>query len=419
MKKGLQTFYAIAYLILSVLVLLMIVGAVVAVVQGDAEALTGGLAFVVFALFAALQVICLSVYKPGLTLYKIGFYLLHGGLLLMLVGFLAYALAGEQLNVDVPVNSAGSFYSSVQNEEGEMTSLGFGLRIDKFRVEKYEDTGNDKYYRADLTFVDTATLQQESGYLEVNRTMRNNGWKIYLMSYTDGSAILRSTYGLTEDRFYGTYSADGAASGVDLVSLVQQDLGGYFYSYYFYNDAALRFAPISEETLATQPGTLYAHTFAQGNQVNVYVSRTLNAFDASVTPDNSFTADGGSELTASLVGAYGEPNEGVRYQLYDRTTGGYVQASQSDIQSQSGYLKGYALAMGDELVVYVHPVSVMLLIKKDPGEFVVLAGMALLFVGTVLTCLIRGRKKDSADGADEPAAPKRSAKQIARKGATK
>lgn len=482
MKKGLKTFYTVSYVVLTALTLLMIIGTIVSTAMGDASVLTGGLAALIFALFAILQVVCLAVYKPGVSLYKIGFYLLHAGLLVMLVGFLAYAVAGEQLNVEVPVNSNGSFYTSVQNEDGASTELGFGFRISKFTLEKYEDTGNDKYYRADLTYIDPTTLAQEESYLEVNNTDRRNGWKLYLMSYNDGASTLRNLYGIGEDQYYDIYSADGIDSGADLVSLVQQDLGGYYLTYYLYDAIDGRFYPIDEASLALRKGTLYAHTFAEGNQVSVYINDSLAAFDESFeadgkgilahvaenyadrtvhyyyytvdqgvvtmidesyveenltqpmavevkatdaavslyimmnkqTPERTLTADGGSSLMASLTDLYGK-SVNVTYQLYDRQTGAYLQTTQTEVLTQSGSLKGYALAMGDnDLLVYVHPVSVHLLIKQDPGELAVYVGIGLLFAGTILTCLIRGRKaKSDADAAvknDAPVGARRSGK---------
>lgn len=465
MKKGLKTFYTVSYIVLTALTLLMIIGTIAATAKGDASVLTGGLAAVVFAVFAILQVICLAIYKPGISLYKIGFYLLHAGLLVMLVGFLAYAVAGEQLNVEVPVNSSGSFYTSVQNEEGETTDLGFGMRISKFTLEKYEDTGNDKYYRADLTYIDPTTLAQDDSFLEVNNTDRRNGWKIYLMSYNDGASTLRNLYGIGEEQYYDIYSADGAQSGTDLVSLVQQDLGGHYLTYYLYDATDGRFYAIDEESLALRTGTLYAHTFAEGNQVSVYINDSLAEFDLTFeangddilsyvadnyadrtvhyyyytadqgvvtmidedyvreqltqpmqvevkvtdaavslyimmnkqTPDRTFTADGGSALMANLADVYGK-GVNLTYQLYDRQTGAYLQTTQTEVMSQTGNLRGYALAMGDnDLLVYVHPVSVHLLLKKDPGELAVYVGIGLLFAGVILTCLIRGRKKNNEE----------------------
>ncbi len=468
MKPAVTKFHTAAYWILAVLSLLMLIGTIVSVINGSTDLFTGGLAAVIFSVFTLIQIICLAVYKQGVSLYKIGFYLLHGGLLLMMVGFLAYAVAGDSMNVDVPVNADGSIYTSIQAESGETTDLGFGLKVDSFVLEKYEDTGNDKYYRANLTLMDPTTLTRETGILEVNHTLRRNGWKIYLMSYLDGRSTLQNLYGLTEDRFYETYSADGASAGSDLISLVQNDLGGNFISYYYYSEVNGIFYAIEEEGLAVIPGTLYAHTFVEGNQISVlvnskmaafsdsvngdgqeilayvaenysektvhyyyytaaqravtlidsgYVQETLtgqvfagiNATDASVSvyimaeeqkPDRSFTADGGSSLMASLTEVYGAKSVNITYLLYDRTTGGYAQATLNDLAGQKGSLKGYALYMNDEVVVYVHPASVLLLLKKDPGEFAVLAGIILLFAGTVLTCLIRKRTSDS-DGSEK------------------
>ena len=103
---------------------------------------------------------------------------MHLGLLILLSGLAAFELAGSEQTVQVPVKENGSFYSSIRNESGEENDLGFSFRINSFRVDKY-DSGNDKYYRADVEFLEPTTLRQTKDYLEVNRTLRQNGTKIY------------------------------------------------------------------------------------------------------------------------------------------------------------------------------------------------------------------------------------------------
>lgn len=73
---------------------------------------------------------------------------------------------------------------------------------------------------------------------------------------------------------------------------------------------------------------------------------------------------------------------------------------------------GYAHVTEDHgtLYVQIYPKLVVLLIKQDPGEYAVLAGMVLVIVGTVMTCLLRRKKRaDAPDGEESPKKKGRSA----------
>lgn len=47
--------------------------------------------------------------------------------------------------------------------------------------------------------------------------------------------------------------------------------------------------------------------------------------------------------------------------------------------------------------VYIYPKQVYLLIKRDPGEYAVLAGMGMTVLGTVMTCLLRRKKRSGPE----------------------
>lgn len=466
-----QKMHFVAYLAMTILTIVLAIAAVSASITGSIDIFTGGLAAVVFIVFAILQIACLSIYQPALTPYKVGFYLMHIGLLVLLAGLAAYELAGESLTVQVPVSESGYSYSSVQNEDGELVDLGFAFKIKDFQVEKYE-SGNDKYYRADVIFTDPATLQQSEDYLEVNRTRRNNGWKLYLMDYSDGAKLLSSTYGLTADSFYETYNADGERAGQTLLELIYQDVAGVRYSYYLYDETNTRFIALTEEEVSLLTGSLWAYTVEEDGYIAVYLTRrdgsfteTLTAtgsevlaqvestysderisyyyytidrgivtwlYDESVdeatpnpistygevfagirktdagvqvyvmarelTPAHSFhTTEGGSPLLAEITSVCGEESNEISYMLYSASAGGYQKADETDIAELSGKLYGYALNMGGEALIYVHPLSLILLIKQDPGEWATIAGMGMVILGALLMCLVRGKKKTSSD----------------------
>ena len=134
---------------------------------------------------------------------RIGFYMTHGGIVLMLAGFALFELAGDSITAAVPVGGE-TYYSNIQRENGEVCDLGFNICVENFEIETYED-GSDKQYYADLLFADAVTLKVEKKELSVNHTVRKNGWKIYLMNYG--------------------YAADGMSEYVNL--LFRRDPGEY------------------------------------------------------------------------------------------------------------------------------------------------------------------------------------------------
>ena len=125
--------------------------------------------------------------KPSGNLPKrIGFYLTHAGIVLLLAGFALFELGGDSITAAVPVNeTGGTYYSNIQRENGEVCDLGFNFRVDSFSVESYGD-GSDKQYYAGFSFADAVTLKVENKELSVNHPVRKNGWKIYLMNHGKG-----------------------------------------------------------------------------------------------------------------------------------------------------------------------------------------------------------------------------------------
>lgn len=165
----------------------------------------GGIAVTgVLILAGILMAASLVFAKPSGNLAKrIGFYMTHGGIVLMLAGFALFELAGDSVTAAVPVGGE-SYYSNIQRENGGVCDLGFNFRVDSFEIETYED-GSDRQYYADLSFADAVTLKIENKELSVNHTVRKDGWKIYLMNYG--------------------YAADGMGEYVNL--LFRHDPGEY------------------------------------------------------------------------------------------------------------------------------------------------------------------------------------------------
>lgn len=127
-------------------------------------------------------------------MYRIGFYVLHCGLVLMLVGMFIYYIAGDKvLNVPVPVDN--STYSKIQrsgdetnpdSREDNYIELDFALGFAEFKVDKYDD-GSDKFYDAKMILIRRGVAEPEYQSLRVNHPVRVNGWKIYLMNYEEST----------------------------------------------------------------------------------------------------------------------------------------------------------------------------------------------------------------------------------------
>lgn len=121
--------------------------------------------------------------KPTKNIIKdLGFYAMHLGLVVMLVGFALFELAGDTVSANVPIGS-DTFYSNIGRENGEICELGFNFRVTDFSIDYHED-GSEKQYRAGIEFADAVTLRVEEDELSVNHTLKKNGWRIYLMSYS-------------------------------------------------------------------------------------------------------------------------------------------------------------------------------------------------------------------------------------------
>lgn len=185
----------VLYLILLVLSAVMTVLTVITSVLGTAgteqSVFHSTWVVFVFAAFVLIQLVCLFTLKPRFSVYYVGFYLLHIGLVLTLVGCFVYYLVGDVVNVSIPVDRT-AVYSEILREEPDSSGnttlkLGFGLGVTDFKVEKYTEetgvTGTDKHYEATLQILANGKRVPETVSLTVNHPHHQNGWKIYLMNY--------------------------------------------------------------------------------------------------------------------------------------------------------------------------------------------------------------------------------------------
>gem|GEM_PF-2071732 len=329
-----------AFIIMAAITVLMVAFSIYATVSSDASVLSGPVTYVIFGIYFLVQVVCICLYKPGASVYKIGFYFTHVGILVLLIGVLLFIMFGKSVYSSVPVNADGQYYAAIKGEE-ETIDLGFGIKIDTLTVEQYED-GSDKYYGSDVTLYDYSDntrnyYEAATATLAVNSPVRRNGWKLYFMSYSDGKYSDDDTYLLPYD-YQPDENGELAPAPREAVQEFTANGGG---------EAALR---------------LLADSKYSGAEM------TYMIYDRS---SSTYTAAGTS---ASAL----EQLEGmVTVRVYKGTS------------SDNAYY------------VYAAPDSVLVLFKNDPGEFFVIGGMALTVIGIIMMCLIRKRTKLSELPPDE------------------
>lgn len=196
-REGLELSRKLQYLILLLLSAVITVITVIVSINktsGTVDSLFNSPVIVfIFAAYVAIQVICIVGMRGKLTVYRMGFYVLHIGMVVMLTGMFVYYISGDKLeNVAVPVGE--DTYSRISRDvlvlesstspDKVFVDLDFALGISDFKVEKYED-GTDKHYEAKLKFVKKGVENPIYKSLTVNHPVEENGWKIYLMNYLE------------------------------------------------------------------------------------------------------------------------------------------------------------------------------------------------------------------------------------------
>ena len=170
-------FYKWAYIIFTAILLVIIVLTIVSNMGGISTV-------IVFAAFVALQVICLFNYKGRLNIYGIGFYILHIGLVVFLAGSFVYYMAGDSVNVSVPIDQNATYNRISRLGEGKSDiNLGFEFGVADFNINYYPDTIIASRYEAILMFYNANAFAPEYIPLVVNKPVMQNGWRIYLMGH--------------------------------------------------------------------------------------------------------------------------------------------------------------------------------------------------------------------------------------------
>lgn len=159
---------------------------------------------VIFALLAGAVAVSLVAFNPQKSIYDLGFYLLHTGIVLFIAGMMIFALSGSSHYVNLPplssitqeaenqmksiygysdkdIERLRSYRNQIGTDDGEIIDLGFNFRIVDFDTEYYEDGESVRHYEATLEFfLSDGTI--ETAPLTVNHPIYRCGWKIYLMN---------------------------------------------------------------------------------------------------------------------------------------------------------------------------------------------------------------------------------------------
>ncbi len=170
---------SIIYIVFAITLLAMLIMTIIASAKGNAL-FSGWFIIALLALFGLLTFVGIFFHNPKFSFRTVGFYLLHVGIALFLIGQLIYTLGGVKVNVNMPVGN--STYTEILRLDGDNLQLGFSIGLTDFSEERYED-GSPKYYEA------TLILDGEEYILTVNHPIRYKGCKIYLMGYSSAQNV--------------------------------------------------------------------------------------------------------------------------------------------------------------------------------------------------------------------------------------
>ncbi|MBQ7365213.1 MAG: cytochrome c biogenesis protein ResB [Clostridia bacterium] len=166
---------------------------------------------IVLFVFAIALLVSLIAFNPKKLWYSIGFYALHAGIVLFLVGTFVYTVSGTATNAAPPsvssftatieyrmkqmgitddqIANMKGYYNQVsktdENGTAEVIDLGFNFRIVDFVTEYYDEAQTSvKHYEATVGFLKSDGTEEKVS-LTVNHPIYRNGWKIYLMNVSE------------------------------------------------------------------------------------------------------------------------------------------------------------------------------------------------------------------------------------------
>lgn len=194
----------VLYGVLGVVTIALLIVAICASASGKAADYPIANALI-FTLLGGSIACSLIVFNPKKSIYDLGFYILHTGIVIFLAGMMIFALKGSSHYVALP--NLSSLTDSAENlmksdygwseediyrlrsyrnqiageKDGEIIDLGFNFRIADFKTDYYEDDESVKHYEATVEFF-LSDGAVEIIPLTVNHPIYRSGWKIYLMN---------------------------------------------------------------------------------------------------------------------------------------------------------------------------------------------------------------------------------------------
>ena len=197
-KKLSFTLYVSLCLIVALLLIMTIIAS-----AGNSDVWKGAPITVVLSLLGIAIAISVVMLRPKKTIYFVGFYVLHIGIVMFLAGLAGYSIGGvdtyaSPVNVgsvtnvmeyrmlqmgytDRQIATLKGYNNRIGGSDGEIIDLGFNFRITDFKTEYYEDGVSVKHYDATVEFLNSEDGTTEQVSLTVNHPIYRNGWKIYLM----------------------------------------------------------------------------------------------------------------------------------------------------------------------------------------------------------------------------------------------
>ncbi len=137
--------------VMGLLAIFLVVGSLIMGSNPEYQFYTRPEFLVVCALLLLVQILCLIRYRFHWR--KIGFYVCHIGVVVVIVGAFVSHWCMQEVNFQIPVN-AGAAYNIVQKDDGSVIDFGFQISVRDFDVQYYD--AEYQVYRPDS--------QSETGY---------------------------------------------------------------------------------------------------------------------------------------------------------------------------------------------------------------------------------------------------------------
>ena len=145
--------------------------------------------FFIVAAVVFLLILAVCLIKYGFSFKRLGFYLCHTGVLLVIVCAFISTVAMKDTSFAIPINPY-SFYGEVMQDDGSQLSFGFEISVASFEVEKYD--AEYCLYKSKTDFTEQnvviETVKQnrkgiynlgEYGSLEADQLRKNNAYVDY------------------------------------------------------------------------------------------------------------------------------------------------------------------------------------------------------------------------------------------------